>query len=83
MAMNGTTMGDEVWTELVAGGFVVDDDDNKGKAAWEAICGKIVAHIQNNAAVSTTVASGITCAVDPVSHNGATTGTGSGSGTVG
>jgi len=42
----------------------------------------IVAHIQNNAEVSTTVAKGIACYVSPATHAGQTNGTGSGSGTV-
>jgi len=49
---------------------------------FQMLSDQIVKHIKNDAEVATTVASGIDCSVNEITHNGATTETGSGTGTV-
>jgi len=82
MAMNADNLGAEIWDALETAGYVRGDDEDLGKAIWQVVAGAIVDHITSNAEVSSTVAAGIACSVDPGSHVGSTTGTGSATGTV-
>ena len=47
MAMNGTTMGTEIYDALVAGGYIASDEGD-AEAIWQEIATAIVAHIQTN-----------------------------------
>jgi uncharacterized membrane protein len=67
MAMNGTAMGNEVWTALQAYFDNVPDDHKltgrEGQAIWQIICDKIVDHIQANAVATGTDSRGDTHAL--------------------
>ncbi len=70
MAMDGNIMGQEIMTEIEN---LSDEDKSNGTAVWKAVCRAIVSHIQTNGIVNP----GIACSVDPGTHLGKTTGTGS------
>lgn len=82
MAMDKDQMAQKVFDKVKAAGLITDAGETHFKLWWSAIADGIIDHITNNAVVSTTVATAIPCSVDPVTHIGATTSTGSGSGTV-
>lgn len=65
-----------------SGEFPNAQTENSVAAVLEIFATKIIEHIQNNAEVDTTVASGIVCSVDSGTHEGQTDETGAGSGTV-
>jgi len=71
MAMNGNTMGQEV-----AAAIMNSSASPEAKAAvidiWQKICTAMVKHITTNAMVPP----GIVVSVDPVTHQGSTTGPG-------
>lgn len=75
MALNGTTLGTEIKDALVTAlgilGIDIEDEDEV-EDIWQAIAETIVTHITTNAVVP----SGITVSVDPQTHAGSTTGTG-------
>jgi hypothetical protein len=75
MAMNGTTLGDDI-ADLLYASDASDEAKAQVKALWEAIAGKIVDHIKTNAQI--TVATGIPVSTtgSPAAQTGATTATG-------
>lgn len=78
MAMNTTQLAAEIGAAIQG----VQPDIVLDAASLEALAGAIIAHIRNNAVVTTTVASGITVSVDPNTGTGSTTATGTGTGTI-
>lgn len=67
MAMNGTSMGDEVWAALQAYLNNIPDDHRltgkDGQSIWRVICDKIVDHIQANGVATGTDSRGDTHAL--------------------
>lgn len=74
MPMNGNTMASEVKSALQGLGYTIDTD---AEDAWKAICGAIVNHIKNNAAIATTVT---VTSVSGVTTGGGVSGPGAGTG---
>jgi len=84
MALNDITadiLGAQVSAALLA--LSPLDQQNPVKT-WQVVFEKLYAALKTdaivNTTVNTTVAPGITCMVDPISHVGATTGAGTGTG---
>ena len=69
MAMNGNTLA----TEIIAAMASLSEEDKRNQTeAMKKLANAIIDHIKSNASV----VAGITCSVDPGTHIGATTGTG-------
>lgn len=73
MAMNGTTLGDDIWTivKSISGTTVTGPQDAQGRALWEAIASKIVSHIQTNGQVLPGIT--VTTSGSPSNQTGVTT----------
>lgn len=74
MALNTTTLKNDMIARLLANCNAVDD--SQLAAFCQQIAEAIVEHIKQYADVSTIVATAIPVTVDPVTHNGFTTATG-------
>lgn len=78
MALNGDALGTAIKNAI--NGLSASEKEDL-ETVWQTIGGALVSYITSNAEVATTVASGIPLTT-PDNINGATTGTGTGEGTI-
>jgi len=78
MALNGDDLGTAIKNAI--NGLSASEKEDL-ETVWQTIGGALVSYITSNAEVTTTVASGIPLTT-PDNINGATTGTGTGEGTI-
>lgn len=72
MALDGTSMGTEIFNALDSAGYIANDP-GQAEAMWQEISKAIIAHFEANSVVP----SGIAVSVDPNTGAGSTTGPGS------